>query len=37
VDQKALIDMLLNAEAQKTLPVEPSKEENEETEEESNE
>ena len=37
VDQKALIDMLLNAEAQKTLPVEPSKEEGEENEEESTE
>ena len=37
VDQRALIDMLLNAEAQKPLPVEPSKEESEENEEESTE
>ena len=34
VDQKALIDMLLNVEAQKTLSVESSKEEGEENEEE---
>ena len=37
VDQKALIDMLLNAEAQKPLPVESSKEESEENEEENTE